>query len=380
MSRRASSSRMRARPVEPRLSEQDRPPNDRRNRKGRSNRHIFRARAPLRLGLAGGGTDLSPYSDLFGGATLNVTIDRFAFASLAFRSDDQVLLRANDLVIEERHAVGNLPTDSGLALHRAVYNRMCRQFLEEHQTGLELSTWIDAPAGSGLGSSSALVVAMVEAFRTAFNLPLGLYDVAHLAVEIERSELRMAGGKQDQYAAAFGGMNFVEFLPDDRVIVNPLRVEPAILNELQCSILVCFTGQSRDSDRIIREQIKAMNSPSGPALDAMHALKQDAIDMKHALLMGDIDDLAQIMDHSWVCKQKTAHSISNPEIEALEAVARANGAKAGKISGAGGGGFMMFVVDPEDKPRLARELQSAGRNSDSVVFTHQGVESWSVSN
>jgi D-glycero-alpha-D-manno-heptose-7-phosphate kinase len=340
---------------------------------------IIRARAPLRLGLAGGGTDLSPYSDLFGGAALNVTIGRFATASLKLRADDTVILRADDFGIEEHHSVGELPTDSGLVLHRGVYNRMLREFLDGRQAGIELSSSIEAPPGSGLGSSSALVVAMVEAFREAFDLPMGLYDVAHVAVEIERNELGMAGGKQDQYAAAFGGMNFIEFLPGDRVIVNPLRVASQILNKLQCSIIICLTGQSRVSDAIIREQISAMTSSGSLALDALHALKQDAIDMKRALLAGDINELARIMDNSWTQKKATAHSISNPKIEILEKVARENGAQAGKISGAGGGGFMMFIVDPRDKARLTSALQAAGGTADSVIFTSQGVRAWAAS-
>jgi D-glycero-alpha-D-manno-heptose-7-phosphate kinase len=340
---------------------------------------IYRARAPLRLGLAGGGTDLSPYSDIHGGATLNVTIDRFALASLAKRQDGVVILRANDLDVEERHSAGPLLIDHGLVLHRAVYNRISTQFLDGYRVGMEVSTAIEAPPGSGLGSSSALVVALVEVFREAFSLPLGLYDVARIAFEIERLELGLAGGKQDQYAAAFGGVNFIEFLADERVVVNPLRVAPAIMNELQCSIVVCFSGQSRDSDAIIHDQIRAV-AEDGAALEALHALKRDAVDMKQALLRGDISEMARILDRSWASKKATALSVSNPFIEKLYAVARANGARAGKISGAGGGGFMMFIVDPEHKMRLVRQLQNAGGTPDKVVFTHQGVEAWSVPN
>jgi len=339
---------------------------------------IYRARAPLRLGLAGGGTDLSPYSDLYGGAVLNVTIDRFAFASLALRTDDLVIFRAHDLGVEEQCMSSQMPTESALALHRAVYNRMLRQFFDGCRIGLELSSAIEAPPGSGLGSSSALVVALVEAFREAFDLPLGLYDVAHIAFEIERIELGMVGGKQDQYAAAFGGVNFIEFLPNDRVIVNPLRIAPAILNELQSSIVVCFSGQSRDSEAIIRCQIEGISIGGSETLAGLHALKQDALDMKQALLRGDIRQLAAILDHSWANKKITARSVSNSAIERLYEVGRANGAKAGKISGAGGGGFMMFIVDPQDKPRLVRGLQAVGGVPDKVVFTHQGVESWRV--
>jgi D-glycero-alpha-D-manno-heptose-7-phosphate kinase len=339
---------------------------------------MYRARAPLRLGLAGGGTDLSPYSDIYGGVILNVTIDRYAFASLTRRGDGKVVLRANDLGVEEVHAAGALPTDSGLRLHRAVYDRIVRQFLPHDPPALELSTSIEAPPGSGLGSSSALVVAMVEVFREAFNLPLGLYDVAHLAFEIERIDLALDGGKQDQYAAAFGGMNFIEFLSGDRVIVNPLRVGRAILSELESSIVVCFSGQSRASDVIIRDQIQAAEQKEGKALEGLHALKQDAFDMKQALLGGDIHGMAEILNRSWISKKATAKSVSNSHIDALYSVARASGARGGKVSGAGGGGFMMFIADPDSKPRLIRALAAAGGTPDKIVFTHTGVESWFV--
>src|SRR5262249_26308065 len=148
----------------------------------------------------------------------------------------------------------------------------------------------------------------------------------------------------------FGGINFIEFLPQDQVIVNPLRVPPAVLNELQSSIVLCFTGQSRVSDEIIRQQIKVAEFGDDSALEGFHQLKRDALEMKRALLAGDIDQLARTMDRSWISKKRTAQFISTPKIDALEAVARANGAKSAKVSGAGGGGYMIFVVDPKDKP------------------------------
>jgi D-glycero-alpha-D-manno-heptose-7-phosphate kinase len=339
---------------------------------------VFRARAPLRLGLAGGGTDLSPFSDIYGGQVLNVTIDRYAYASLSFRDDGHVVFRANDIGTRERHAAATVPTDAGLLLHRAVYNRISRQFLAGRHPAIEVVSSIEAPPGSGLGSSSALVVALVEVYRQAFELPLGLYDVAHLAFEIERIDLAMAGGKQDQYASAFGGVNFIEFLADDRVIVNPLRIARPILNELECSIVVCFSGQSRSSDLIIRDQIKAAEVSGGKALESLLALKQDALDMKQALFRGDITEVAAILDRSWHSKKATASSVSNPGIEQLYAVGRANGALCGKLSGAGGGGFMMFITDPLQKPILIRALEGAGGVPDKIVFTHAGVESWLV--
>ena len=209
----------------------------------------LRSRAPLRLGLAGGGTDLSSYSESHGGAVLNATIDRYAYAHMTFLNADYLRFRASDLGLsEELKLQAKFSTNEGLALHRAVYNRMVCEYLGGKTPSVDVSTTVDAPAGSGLGFSSALVVALVEAYRVAFSLPLGRYDVARVAYEIERVDLGLAGGKQDHYAAAFGGVNFMEFLANDRVIVNPLRVSRSALNELEAALVICFTGQSRRSD------------------------------------------------------------------------------------------------------------------------------------
>ncbi len=256
---------------------------------GRPGRRVVRARAPLRLGLAGGGTDLSPYCDEFGGAVLNATIDRYAYAFIEASPDARLHFIARDLAIEESAS----PDQDGLraarlAMHAGVYRRMLGQFGDRALPALQVTTYVDAPAGSGLGSSSALVVALVEAFRTWLALPLGLYDVAHLAFEIERIDLALAGGKQDQYASAFGGANFIEFLAGDRVIVNPLRVARGVINELETSLVICFSGVSRHSGHIIREQQRRMAAHGADAIAGLHQLKSDALEMKQALLRGEI--------------------------------------------------------------------------------------------
>ena len=337
-----------------------------------------RARAPLRLGLAGGGTDLSPYCDDFGGAVLNATIDRFAYAHVSPNKDGRVLFRARDVDQEESFAPDlSLPREGGLILHRAVYSRILRDFGEGAQP-LTVSTTIDVPAGSGLGASSALVVALVEAFRNALNLPLGPYDVARLAFEIERGDLGLAGGRQDQYAAAFGGVNFIEFLPQERVIVNPLRVRRDILNEFESSLVIAFTGQSRRSDTIIKEQISGLQTSGGDTTAHMHALKRDAVDMKLALLKGDIRAMADILGHSWNAKKKTAAGVTNPRVDALVDVALKSGAWAGKVSGAGGGGFLMLMTDPENRRGLIGALNAAGGEASAAKLIFDGAESWTV--
>lgn len=336
-----------------------------------------RARAPLRLGLAGGGTDLSPYCDEFGGAVLNVTIDRYAYAFIGPSPDGQVHFRSEDMDLAEAFACdGDFCAGARLGLHAGVYRRMMTQFNGGEPLPITVTTATDAPPGSGLGTSSALMVALVEAYRTLLGLPLGLYDVAHLAWEIERQDLGLAGGKQDQYAAAFGGANFIEFLAGDRVIVNPLRIPAAVLNELESSLVTCFTGVSRSSATIIQEQQTRMVQAAADALAGLHQLKQDAIDMKQALLRGDVGGMAGILNRSWLAKKRTAGGVSSPLIEEMLEAATRLGALAGKVSGAGGGGFMMLLVPPEHRAGFIRGMRALGNDAAPVNFTTVGIESW----
>ena len=338
-----------------------------------------RARVPLRLGLAGGGTDLSPYCDEFGGAVLNTTVDRYAYAFIEPSEDGLLHFTAPDLDVEESFAPDlDALAEAKLILHAGVTRRMITQYAGGRVPAVRITSFVDAPAGSGLGSSSALVVALVEAFRAMLSLPLGPYDVAHTAYEIERLELKLAGGKQDQYAGAFGGMNFLEFLANDRVIVNPLRVGSAVLNELQTSLIVCFTGVSRRSEAIIEDQQRRMQKPGDSALESLHQLKEDAIEMKEALLRGQIPRMAEILKRSWIAKQKTAAGISTGRIEQLFDIAMAQGAMGGKVSGAGGGGFMMFIVPPTRRVAVIRALNAAEGHASNVHLISTGAESWRV--
>jgi len=339
---------------------------------------IVRARVPLRLGLAGGGTDLSPYCDEYGGAVLNVTIDRYAYAFIEPSDDGMVHFIAPDIGVEETFQPNlDAIADAKLRLHAGVLRRMAVQFGGGQVTPMRITSFVDAPAGSGLGSSSALVVALVEAFRFYLGLPLGRYDVAHTAFEIERLELNLAGGKQDQYAACFGGANFIEFLAENRVIVNPLRVPSAVLNELETATVICFTGVSRRSEQIIEDQQRRMSGP-GKQLDDLHQLKADALQMKEALLRGEIRRMAELLNRSWEAKQRTAAGISTALIETMYARAMSAGAMGGKVSGAGGGGFMMFLVAPPRRMQLIQMLNAAGSTATGVHFTAEGAESWSV--
>lgn len=340
----------------------------------------MRSRAPLRLGFGGGGTDLSPYCDEYGGVVLNGTIDRYAYAHLKARSDDCIVFRANDLDrVETLPCLLDFPISEGLGLHRAVYRHMMQEFNGARAAPLTITTTIDVPEGSGLGASSALTVALIEAFVLALELPLGPYDVAQLAFDIERRQLALAGGRQDQYSAAFGGFNFIEFLPGgESVIVNPLRMRRDHLNEFESSLVICFTGQSRQSAQIIKQQVAGLSSLDERTITSMHEVKEHAITMKKLVLAGNLRGMAEVLNLAWASKKRTASSISNSNVDQLLEAAMEAGAWGGKVSGAGGGGFIMLLVDPEQRFSLIRALNSAGGAASAVKLTFEGAEAWAV--
>ncbi len=342
---------------------------------------IYRARAPLRLGLAGGGTDVSPFSDEQGGFVLNATIDLYAQVILEPTDNGRVVFSAEDREeCVDLEAAPILPDVEPLRLHRGIYNRIVREFNNGQPLSFKMSSFADAPAGSGLGTSSTMVVCIIQAFSEWLGLGLGEYDIAHLAYEIEREELKLAGGKQDQYAAAFGGFNFIEFGPGpDRVLVNPLRIKEWVRNELEASTVLFYTGQSRESAKIIEQQIKSSQVKQSPSLAAMFALKQDAVAMKEAILRGDLPRYASILRQSWEAKKQLAASVSNPQLDAIYDDVIDAGALAGKISGAGGGGFFMFFVPPARRMAVLRRLRQHPGEVMNFHFTSIGAQSWSQS-
>ena len=339
---------------------------------------IVRARAPLRLGLAGGGTDVSPFCDIYDGYVLNATVNMYAYAILEPRSDGRVRFVAADRqeTSECDAAEVDPALDGVLALHKGVYQRIVKDYNGGRPVPVTLTTFSDVPAGSGLGSSSTLVVAMVTAFRELLGLPFGEYDIAHLAYEIERIDIGLNGGKQDQYAATFGGVNFIEFYRDDRVIVNPLRIKDSVLTEMEASLILYFTGVSRDSAAIIDEQSANLKAEDADSLEAMTRLNNDAVAMKEAVLKGDIERFAQVLGRSWEAKKRTARLITNPDIDRVYQRAIGAGAYSGKVSGAGGGGFMMFVVDPLRRPEVLRALEQEPGAAMVCHFTKRGSEGW----
>ena len=339
---------------------------------------IYRSKAPLRIGLAGGGTDVSPYSDQYGGAILNATISLSAHASIEILDTKEILIDSLDQKKSQRFDwTSELPIDGSLDLLKGVYNRIQKDY-GMPATGFKLSTFVDAPAGSGLGTSSTLVVAIIGAFTEMLKLPLGDYDIAHYAYEIERADLKLAGGKQDQYAATFGGVNFMEFYEDDKVIVNPLRIRPEYLHELQNNIVLYFTSTSRESATIIKEQQKNVNEKNEKSIEAMHQLKEQAKRMKEALLRGKLHEIGEILDFGFQQKRLMAHNISNSSIEDIYNGAKKAGATGGKISGAGGGGFMIFYCPANTRYKVIETLESFGGYCNNYQFTKHGLTTWTV--
>ena len=339
---------------------------------------IYRSKAPLRIGLAGGGTDVSPYSDLFGGAILNATISLFAKASIEPLDTEEIILEATDRNEKIILPFANsLPIDGKLDLLKGVYNRIQKDYSFPLK-GFKLSTHVDAPAGSGLGTSSTLVVAIIGAFAELLRLPMGEYDMAHYAYEIERVDLQLAGGKQDQYAATFGGVNFMEFYKDDKVIVNPLRVKQEHLFELENNLLLYYTATSRESAAIIKKQRQNVDDKKSSSIEAMHQLKEQARLMKEALLRGNLAEIGSILDYGFEQKRKMAEGISNPILEEIYDAAKKAGATGGKISGAGGGGFMIFYCPGNTKYQVANALEQFGGNIGKYQFVDQGLKTWTA--
>ncbi len=340
---------------------------------------LIRSKAPLRIGLAGGGTDVSPYSDEFGGAVLNASISLYAYSTIKPLNNGKIILNAIDRNVRiELDSTEFLEINGSLNLQRGVYNRIVKEFNNNKPLSFELSTYVDAPAGSGLGTSSTLTVSIIAAFTEWLKLPLGEYDIAHLAYEVERLDLDMAGGKQDQYAATFGGINFMEFLNNDKVIVNPLPLKQEYLDELNFNLLLYYTGTSRLSAKIIESQTKNIISKNKNSLEGMHKLKEQAQKMKETILKGNISQVGKILDFGWKYKKQIASEISNPIIDNIYDIAMKNGATGGKISGAGGGGFMMFFCPDNSRYNVINALNGFGGEFRRYNFTNKGISSWTL--
>lgn len=302
----------------------------------------------------------------------------YAYATIIPKDNGKIVLKSVDKDKNfESPSVQRLEIDGSLNLLKGIYNRIVQDYTKT-PLNFELSTYVDAPPGSGLGTSSTLVVAVLGAFAEWLNLPLGEYDLARLAYEIERIDLNMAGGKQDQYAATFGGVNYMEFYKDDKVIVNPLRIKSIYLNELSNNLVLYHTKTSRVSSAIIERQAKNIQDNKLKFIEATHKLKEQAIMMKEAILKGKIDEIGPVLDFGWKYKKQIASGITNHLIDSIYEAAMASGATGGKVSGAGGGGFMCFYCPNNSRYNVIEALRKFGGTSHTYEFTTTGMTAWTI--
>ena len=335
--------------------------------------HIIRAKAPLRISFGGGGTDVPPYPEEKGGAVLSATIDKYAYCSLTIRDDKLVNVTSLDYDLVTKYPLNDkLEYDGKLDLVKAATKVM------EIENGVDLFLHSDMPPGSGLGTSSTMTVALVGALGHWLKLPFVEYDIAELAYRIERQEAGIKGGKQDQYAASFGGFNFIEFL-GKTTVVNPLRVKNEILNELQYRLMLCYTGKTRLSAGIIDDQVRGYTERREDVVHALDETRKLAINMKNALLLGQIDEFGALLHQGWQSKKRFSTKITDPKIDELYDVARQNGALGGKLLGAGGGGYLLLLCEFDKRHILAQKLEEHGGKVVNFAFEFNGLQTWEVS-
>lgn len=337
---------------------------------------LIRARAPLRISFCGGGTDVPPYCDERGGVVLSTTINRYATVTI-LPGDGAYTVRSIDYDQSISYGLDDPFVYNGqLDLAKGVIDHFRRH--EGLTSGLEVTLHNDAPPGSGLGSSSAVTVALVSGLVDLLRLPFNAYQVADLAYRIERLEVGIKGGKQDQYATAFGGFNLIEFHPGGTVLVVPLRLRPETIWELEHSLVFAYVGGGHFSDQIIEGQIRNYETRRTESVHAMDRLKVLTQDMKRALLVGDLSEFGELLHFAWESKRQMAKGITNHGIDELYDAALRAGALGGKMNGAGGGGFMMFVCDPQRRYAVQEALRKAGSQLASLTFVEPGVRTWTV--
>ena len=340
------------------------------------------AKAPLRMALAGGGTGLEPYWKEYGGVVLNATIDQYAYCKIepyeCCKRETHWVFKSVDLGRDEKRDfyssdfMNYAYSDGPIQLLINTYQYLTHDIKREP---VKITTYVEAPPGSGLGSSSALVVALVAAITEYYGLPRGEYDIAEDAIEIERKICDFPGGKQDQFAAAFGGFNFMEFLPDGRTIVNPLRLNYRTQNMMELNTVLYYVGKPREDSRVIENTAKGLVS-SDKVLDATHNIKQACIDYKRSLLTGDFEMISNLMNTYWKMKLETNPHVASPELLDAYDYALQNGATGAKISGAGGGGHMVLFTKFERRHDLISALKKKDGRVVPFKFVKHGVDVW----
>jgi D-glycero-alpha-D-manno-heptose-7-phosphate kinase len=341
---------------------------------------IVRAKAPLRISFCGGGTDVSPYTEERGGVVLSATIDKYAYASLRPVPEPEVRITSLDYDLTRTYGLDRpLVPDGELDLVKGVLNhfRQAASGGGPFPGGIEIFLHSDAPPGSGLGSSSTMVTTLVGVVAEWLRIPLTPYEIAERTYAIERCDLGIAGGRQDQYAATFGGFNFMEFYKD-HTVVNPLRLRRSTVNELEYGLVLCYTGRTRLSARIVERQAQAYKEGRPEVVAALDTMKELTLQMKTLLLTDRIPEFGRMLHETWGWKKKLQEEITNPQIDALYASALEEGATGGKILGAGGGGFLLVMVPFERKHLVAGRLKAGGGEIVPFAFEERGLQTWTV--
>ena len=325
------------------------------------------ARAPMRISFGGGGTDLEAYYAKYGGLVISTAINKYFYAVITTDESDDLQVISADYRSLFRHSPYNdLFWDGDLALPKAILHHF------GIRRGINLFVASEVPPGTGLGSSSAAAVTMVRAISTLVEQPMTKQQVAELASYIEIGKMGMPIGKQDQYASAFGGLNKIIFTSGG-VTVEPLKVDSEVRRTLERRLMLFFTGSSRESTSILKHQRKSTEDRDESVLQALHNIKQVAVEVQACLERGDLDEFARLLDYSWQEKRRLAPGLSTGFIDECYTLALKNGASAGKITGAGGGGFLMLYCHEHAQDAVTKALEKHGLKRMNFRFDHQGA-------
>jgi D-glycero-alpha-D-manno-heptose-7-phosphate kinase len=331
---------------------------------------VLIVRSPVRISFGGGGTDLPGYYEQYGGAVLSVAINKYFYTILGKRTDGRVQVISSDLrVFESWHDIYTKDLkDSVLEIPLAVLKEV------NCQVGLDMFLASEIPPGTGLGSSASVCVNILKALTAYVQKPLSKYDLAEKAFHIARNVLKKQIGKQDEYAAAFGGLNYITFEPDGQTYVEPIEQEPALLRELESNLMLFFTGAARNSWAILQEQETSTRQHTGSTVEALHEVKALASNMRTALQRGELYQFGKLLDRGWQAKRRVSNRISTPRIDELYDLAMHNGALGGKITGAGGGGFLLLYCQPEHQPSVREAMHNTGIREMAFGFDTQGAQ------
>jgi D-glycero-alpha-D-manno-heptose-7-phosphate kinase len=327
-------------------------------------------RSPVRISFGGGGTDLPAYYEQFGGAVLSVAINKYFYTILGKRIDGRIQIISSDLrVFESLHDLSAMQVQkSPLEIPIAVLKHLDFSF------PVDLFLASEIPPGTGLGSSASVCVNLLKTLSTYLHRPVSKYDLAEESFHIARNVLCRNIGKQDEYAAAFGGLNYICFDPDGRVSVDPVKLSPELAQELQAHLMLFFTGAAHHSWSILKEQEAATRERSGPAVDALHEVKALGTKMRDALLQEDLNAFGEFLHLAWMAKRRVSARISDARIDGLYDLARQHGALGGKITGAGGGGFLLLFCRPNRQLTVRDALREQGLQEMRFTFDMQGAQ------